>query len=163
MRTVSSSEMLLTIQRYVSRHIAQDGNLRRLYVFVLKLWTEKFSKTTHLNAIISEPIKKIGLALLNFAILTQFQENFATVRRGVNVEISKVLCHWIDGALSTVLRPASLLSLPCCEEGCVRGLEILGKPLEAYRVPWILYRRWQLKGLRGRKNTSTDKKFCAPF
>jgi hypothetical protein len=33
----------------------------------------------------------------------------------------------------------------------MRGSEMLGKPLEAYRVPWILYRRWQLKGLRGRK------------
>ena len=33
----------------------------------------------------------------------------------------------------------------------MRGSEMLGTPLEAYRVPWILYRRWQLRGLRGRK------------
>jgi hypothetical protein len=45
----------------------------------------------------------------------------------------------------------------------MRGSEMQGKPLEAYRVPWILYRPWQLRGLRGRKNVSTDMEFCPLF
>jgi len=81
----------------------------------------------------------------------------------VDVEISKVLCHWIDGAMSTVLRSTSLRSLPCCEGGCMRGSEMLGEPLEAYRVPWIRCRRWQLKGLRGRKKCFDLQETLRPF
>lgn len=48
----------------------------------------------------------MGFALLNFAILTQFQENFPTVRRGVAVEINKV-AYYVIGSMTPRL-PSSV-------------------------------------------------------
>lgn len=45
----------------------------------------------------------------------------------------------------------------------MRRSEMLGKPLEAYRVPWILYRRWQLKGLRGKKKCFDRQEILRPL